>query len=183
MSKAKKQSTAVLVMGIMYTDENKYKQAIKKLEKKFGSIKLKTEGYNFSYSDYYKKEMGEHLKKELLVFNKMIKRENIVSVKKITDKIEKKLSDKSKIENNRTVNIDPGILTLENFLLATNKNFSHRVYIKSGVFLDLTLIYKKHEGFTTLPWTYADFKSDNNILFLNKVRNLFFDKLKESSPF
>ena len=105
---------------------------------------------------------------------------NISDVKKITDGIEKEYSDEN---NNRKINIDPAILTLENFILVTNKNFTHRIYLKDGVFADLTLIYKKKKGYTELEWTYADYSSDETKKFLNKIRELFYNRLIESSPF
>ncbi|MBW5395503.1 DUF4416 family protein, partial [Brachyspira hampsonii] len=83
----------------------------------------------------------------------------------------------------RKINIDPAILTLENFILVTNKNFTHRIYLKEGVFADLTLIYKKKKGYTELEWTYADYSSDETKRFLNKIRELFYNRLIESSPF
>ena len=104
----------------------------------------------------------------------------ISDVKKITDSIEKGYSDEN---NNRKINIDPAILTLENFILVTNKNFTHRIYLKDGVFADLTLIYKKKKGYTELEWTYADYSSDETKKFLNKIRELFYNRLIESSPF
>ena len=113
-------------------------------------------------------------------FKNMIERDYISDVKKITDGIEKEYSDEN---NNRKINIDPAILTLENFILVTNKNFTHRIYLKDGVFADLTLIYKKKKGYTELEWTYADYSSDETKKFLNKIRELFYNRLIESSPF
>ncbi len=123
--------------------------------------------------------MGENINKRFIVFKTMIERDYISQVKKITDNIEKEYS----YNNKRKINIDPAILTLENFVLATNKNFTHRIYLKNGVFADLTLIYKKKKGYTELIWTYADYSSDETKQFLNKVRELFYSRLIESSPF
>lgn len=178
MSKEKKQSLAVLVIAFLYNNELSLKEAIKLTIKKFGLIKATSDTFYFTYSKYYEEEMGENLKKIFIVFESMISRESLVNVKKITDKIELKLSKNSK----RTVNIDPAILTLENFILATNKNFTHRIYLKNGVFADLTLIYKNN-SYTELPWTYSDYGSEYTKNFLNKTRKIFYDKLIETSPF
>jgi hypothetical protein len=69
------------------------------------------------------------------------------------------------------VNLDPGLLTPENFILATGKNFSHRVYLGNGVFADLTLVYR-NGGFHPLPWTYPDYASE-------EVRSLLRDLRRE----
>ena len=180
MSKALKQSKAVLIIAFMYGDFGIYESALKDVIENFGSIKIISEEYLFSHSIYYKEEMGENLKKRFLVFENMIERDYLVEVKKITDEIEKKYLDE---KGNRKINIDPAILNLENFILATNKNFTHRIYLRDGVFADLTLIYKKKKGYTELDWTYADYSSEETKSFLNNVRDLFYNELIESSPF
>ena len=175
-----KQSKAVLVIAFMYRDLEIYNLALKDAIENFNSIKIISEEYLFSHSAYYKEEMGKNLKKRFLVFKNLIERDYISEVKKITDKIEKKYLYSN---GNRKINIDPAILTLENFILTTNKNFTHRIYLKDGVFADLTLIYNKKLGYTELPWTYADYSSEETKLFLNSVRDLFYNRLIESSPF
>ncbi|WP_198391194.1 DUF4416 family protein [Brachyspira sp. SAP_772] len=180
MSKSIKQSKAVLVIALMYSESEIYNNTLNELINNFGNTKIIGEEYLFSHSHYYADEMGEDLKKRFIVFENMIERDYIVEVKKITDEIEKKYLDSN---NNRKINIDPAILTLENFVLVTNKNFTHRIYLKDGVFADLTLIYKKKKGYTELPWTYADYSSNETKLFLKQIRELFYNKLIESSPF
>ena len=180
MSKVLKQSKAVLVMALMYNDINVYNLTLEKLINNFGNIEVISEEYLFSHSIYYKEEMGESLNKRFIVFNSMIDRDYISDVKRITDNIEKEYLDN---HQNRRINIDPAILTLENFILVTNKNFTHRIYLKDGVFADLTLLYKKKKGYTELEWTYADYSSNETKSFLNKIRELFYNRLIESSPF
>ena len=180
MSMAIKQSKAVLIIACMYGDFEVYESVLKDIIENFNSVKIIGEEYLFSHSIYYKEEMGENLKKRFLVFENMIERDYLVEAKKITDKIEKKYLDE---KGGRKINIDPAILTLENFILATNKNFTHRIYLKDGVFADLTLIYKKKKGYSELDWTYADYSSEETKSFLNNVRDLFYNRLIESSPF
>ncbi|SUW04026.1 DUF4416 family protein [Brachyspira pilosicoli] len=180
MSKSIKQSKAVLIIALMYHEDEIYNNTLNELINNFGNTKIIGEEYLFSHSIYYADEMGEDLKKRFIVFENMIERDYIVEVKKTTDEIEKKYLDSN---NNRKINIDPAILTLENFVLVTNKNFTHRIYLKDGVFADLTLIYKKKKGYTELPWTYADYSSEETKNFLKKIRELFYNKLIESSPF
>lgn len=179
MSKPVNQSKAVLVIAFMYNNKEKYENAIKIAIKIFGKINIISDEYDFSHSKYYKNEMGDNLRKRFIAFDKMISRDYIVKVKKITDKIEKINCEKER----RTVNIDPAILTLENFVLVTNKNFTHRIYIKDNVFADLTLIYKKDSGYNDLPWTYADYSSEETKKFLNKIRSIFYERLIKTSPF
>ncbi len=66
----------------------------------------------------------------------------------------------------------------ERFVLASGKNFSHRICIGDGIYADLTLIY--HKGnFQRLPWTYPDYADDVMLAFLEQVRNKYiWDSIK-----
>ncbi len=123
--------------------------------------------YPFSHSSYYDAEMGAGLTKSLWAFAKPVARERIVDMKRYAVKLEKKYS----VDGKRRVNIDPGLLTPENFILGTGKNFTHRIYLGRGVFADLTLTYRKGEGYCALPWTYRDYMTDEVRAFLENVRN------------
>ena len=77
----------------------------------------------------------------------------------------------------RSVNIDPGYMLLSRFILATGKEFSHRIYIGKGIYADLTLIYSR-PGFKTLPWTYPDYTEPEMMAYLLEVRNRYAADLK-----
>jgi hypothetical protein len=68
----------------------------------------------------------------------------------------------------------------ERFVLATGKNYSHRIYIGKGIYADLTLIYTKG-AFQKLPWTYPDYTDKNMLAYLEHVRNKYIADLKQSS--
>ena len=76
-------------------------------------------------------------------------------IKTMTDSIEMEYSEDGK----RKINLDPGILTEANIVLATTKNRSHRIAIGRNLYAEVTLIYQDH-GYKALPWTYADYRSD-----------------------
>ncbi len=179
MSKTLQQSNAVIIIAFMYKDSKIYKQVCDEFIETLGAIEKEAEPFDFSHSSYYESEMGTGLKKSLVAFSTLQKRDKLVDIKHIANDIEKKYSE----DDRRQINIDPAILTLENFVLATNKNFTHRIYLKDNIFADLTLVYKKKKGYSPLEWTYLDYKSDYVVSFLNEVRSLFFERLIESSPY
>jgi hypothetical protein len=72
----------------------------------------------------------------------------------------------------RRINIDPGYLLHERFVLASGKNFSHRIYIGHRIYADLTLIYQRG-AFEKLPWTYPDYADRPILSFLEQVRNKY----------
>ena len=73
----------------------------------------------------------------------------------MTDAIELEYAEEGK----RKINLDPGILTEANIILATTKNRSHRIAIGKNLYGEVTLIYQNHK-YNALPWTYADYKSE-----------------------
>ena len=73
----------------------------------------------------------------------------------------------------RSVNLDPGLLSLENFILATGKNYSHRIYLRDGVFAEVTLIFGKKGVIRELPWSYRDYLLEPARSFLLTVRELY----------
>ena len=57
----------------------------------------------------------------------------------------------------RPVNIDPGLVNDCRVILASTKDYAHRIYRGGGVWEEITLIYR-HGAYETLPWTYPDFR-------------------------
>jgi hypothetical protein len=123
----------------------------------------------FPMKDFYSKEMGDVdcLKRLILVSKNMFDRKILTDEKVWTKKIENQFSHLKM----RRINLDVGIITLENVILATGKNFVHRIYLRDGVFADLNLIFESN-SYKALPWTYPDYSHPDFILFFNWVRSL-----------
>ena len=162
--------------SIIYRMENALKEGLANLLETLGETEEITEEMEFSHTDYYKDEMGENLKRRLLLFKSLRKREELPNIKIKTNEIEKRLSNRG----NRTVNIDPGYITLENVILATTKNYTHRIYLGGGIYGDLTLIFKGGT-YRPLEWTYPDYASQQIISIFNKWRTILKDSLRKES--
>lgn len=130
-------------------------------------------GKSFSFSpqfnplnDYYSREMGSELSRVFYLTTKSFPREYLLSSKLLALRWE----EEWRRDGARMVNVDTGFLTAENFLLATTKNYSHRVYLGQRLFADLT--YYFHQGsLQTLPWTYPDFLDEEKKEFFNWGRS------------
>ena len=123
--------------------------------------------------------MGRPLFRRVLAFEKLIQQKDLATIKVETIQLEQKYFRNKK----RRVNIDPGYLLHERFVLATAKNFAHRIYIGQRIYADLTLIYT-NGSFHSLPWTYPDYRAKNMLACLNRVRNKYivdFKKRKRQS--
>jgi len=129
-----------------------------------------------SMTEYYSKEMGNPLNRFYLIGLETFPREVILEGKLKAQEEEKKF----KIEDARTVNIDFGVLSLENVVLATNKPFAHRLYLTDGVYMDLTYIFQD-KTFNKLPWTYPDYAHSEILNFFNLAREVLLKKIREKN--
>jgi len=58
-------------------------------------------------------------------------------------------------------------------VLATTKDFSHRVYIGSNMYAEVTLRYSiKERQFTSCEYTYPDYRMDEYRAVFNQAREL-----------
>jgi len=130
----------------------------------------------FDYTTYYQQEMGTPLFRRLLAFKSLIEQLQLAAVKLSTNRLE----DRYTRGGRRRVNIDPGYLLYERFVLASGKNFSHRIYIGHRIYADLTLIYQRG-GFEKLPWTYPDYADRPILSFLEQVRQKYAADLTPSA--
>src|SRR5581483_1463708 len=77
----------------------------------------------------------------------------------------------------RPLNLDPGLLSLGKFLLATTKDQAHRIYLRDGIFAEVTLRFEAR-SFEPWPWTYADYCLPSVREFLNRARDCYRRQLK-----
>ena len=99
-------------------------------------------------------------------------------MKRTCHKIEPHFADQIQGYDFRTVNIDPGILTSSNLIIASHRELNHRVYLKDGVFAELALIHARGQ-FRRLPWTNPDYCQGEAIEFFMRVHESF--ELAESA--
>lgn len=164
---------AMMVCGILFENREVCAGAVTELEKELGPVEIESREWRFVHTDYYRSEMGSALKRIFLTFSRRVPQDCLVAAKLACRRIEKKFMS----GRHRTVNIDPGILTPERLVLATCKNFTHRIYIGQGVFAEITLIATR-SGFSTLEWTFPDYASREILNFWNLTRKRYLETLK-----
>lgn len=168
MSRPQLPKPAKLLIGLIIREKRDIVAAADALIEKFGPVDMASSWFPFNYTTYYEPEMGPSLFRRMLAFKTLIKQTELAQVKLTTNELEQEYSTGGK----RAVNIDPGYMLQERFVLATGKNFSHRIYIGCRIYADLTLIYK--DGcFRALPWTYPDYTDERMLAYLQQVRNKY----------
>ena len=168
MGKIARVKPVKLVAGFIFKDDKYFNKAESILTGKFGKIDFKSRIIPFDFTDYYAKEFGEDLKRVFVSFKNLINPKYLTRAKVITNSVEKKLS----LNGNRLVNIDPGYLDAARLILASTKDFAHRVYLDKGIFAETTLIFKDH-SYRGWEWTYPDYKREDYIEIFHKIREIF----------
>lgn len=174
MSQPQSPKPAKLIAGFFLKDKALATDIAGDLQDQLGPVDMVSPWLNFDFTTYYEKEMGGPLHRRLMVFKPLVEQTDLSAIKRMTNKLERKYQR----QGQRRVNIDPGYLLAERFVLATGKNFTHRIYIGQGIYADLTLIYQKGD-FRTLPWTYPDYADRRLIDFLILARKKYMLDLKQ----
>ncbi len=162
----------LLVVAIFSRHSDALAWARDQLEELFGPIALTSAPYDFNQTSYYQRTMGPGLRKQFLVFRDLVPADCLPEIKRRTNALELKLSQAAIYGDARPLNLDPGILSLGKFLLATTKDQAHRVYLRDGIYAEATLRF--HAGaFEPWPWTYADYRQPIVLAFLREARDFY----------
>lgn len=163
------------LVSLIAGDPHLITDAAEELSRAYGRIDYMTACIPFTATSYYQPEMGEGLARRLITFENLLGPERLPEIKRYTDTLEARYA---KSDGKRTVNLDPGYITLYHLILATNKKFAHRPYLRDGVYADMTLIYRKR-SFHPLAWTFPDYGSPELIGILNRLRERYRMQLRE----
>lgn len=162
----------LLFVAITVSDRDLVAPITDTLAGDYGPVLDRYPAFHFStFTDYYEEEMGPDLWKTFVVFHNIIPAEHIARYKHETNRLEESYLE----DGRRRANIDPGIVTLHNFCLLTTKGFSHRIYLEDGVWAEVTL-QAVQRRFQPLDWTYADYKTEQALSFMESARQ----RLKEA---
>jgi len=166
-----------LVCGIISSKVAYFKSAEEHLVRLYGPLDRKSPFFDFDLTDYYEKQMGKNLKREFLSFAELISPEKMSEIKIQTNALEEEIRKEFK-EKCRLVNIDPGYLTQASLIMATTKDFSHRIPLQKGIFAHLEFLFSK-SGIRALDWTYPDYKKDEYQKFFLEIRKIYLEQIKK----
>ena len=160
------------ILGLLTSVPERAETIHSHLIAELGPIDFQTDWIPFENTTYYQKEMGSALQRQFVSFSDLVNPGQLASIKCFTNDLEKQFSHKGK----RRFNLDPGYISAAKLVLATTKNFAHRIYLHSGIFAEITLSYRGQK-FHPHDWTYPDYRTSACRQTFEKIRRNYLNQL------
>jgi len=164
-----------LVMGILISASERREELFSALSESWGPRDYQSAPIPFTFTAYYDREMGGPIERLFVAFRELVDPAGLADIKIQTNALEERF----RLGADRRVNLDPGLMALSRFTLATTKENAHRVPLAHGIYAEITLLFGKG-GFRALEWTYPDFRSEAYLAILNEIRGLYRNQLRPS---
>jgi hypothetical protein len=162
-----------LFLGMISSDTGLFSRCADLFCAEYGPVDLESDATPWDQSDYYRAEMGTGLQRKFVFMKTLIDPSVLSRAKILANRIEATFAEPASAEMRRRINLDPGYVTEAKVVLASTKDFSHRIYIGERIYAEVTLHYsKKSAGFTALDHTYFDFRTEQYRSLFNTARDI-----------
>ena len=167
-----------LFIGVLVSSSKFIPEVERRLTALYGPIDHRSELIPFDFTDYYEPEMGALIDRVLFSFERLIEADQLPEIKRQTNGLEEELASTLKTSQaKRPVNLDPGYVEQAKVVLASTKNFYHRIYLGGGVFGEVTMHFKNNT-YQFFPWTYPDYQSKDYQEFFLRARQILRSQLR-----
>jgi len=169
-----------LFIGVLVSHSRLIPEVEQRLVAGYGPIDHRSPVIPFDFTDYYETEMGDIIDRVLFSFERLIEADQLPEIKRQTNHLEEELTPLlSSVK--RPVNLDPGYIEQAKVILASTKNFYHRLHLSGGIFGEVTMHFKNNR-YQFFPWTYADYQSKEYQDFFLKIRHIYRAQLRTMCP-
>lgn len=135
----------------------------------WGPIDRESPRFDFHETRYYDATMGQGLKKVFFTFQKPFDPEKLPEIKLATNRWEEEYAAASGKSESRPLNLDPGYITPAKLVLASTKDFAHRIYLSQGIYAEITLFYRHHR-WQHHEFTFPDYRREDYQQFFSECR-------------
>lgn len=172
--------SARLLFGVLAVDPDHFEVVREALGERFGELEddLESEVFDFPTTRTYSRSMGDPLFRKFFVLGERIPQDGLAPYKLACVELEAVLKSRLDSSSPRPVNLDPGILNDCRLILASTRDYAHRLYRGEGIYEEITLQYSGG-AFRALPWTFPDFAAPTYHAYLERVRRHHLDELRE----
>ena len=176
MGKISKPPLVKLFFGIISGFEEIVRKAEDNLKQHFGDIDQRTEPIRFNFTDYYTPQMGKNLWRRFISFKELIDPGLLADIKILSNQIEADYASQT-TKVSRPINLDPGYVSAANMVLASTKNYVHRIYLGKGIYAELEYIFARNSAHP-LKWTYPDYRTKEYKEFFLQIRSIYLSQLR-----
>ena len=169
-----------LIVGILAANEECLEAGRQSVEEQFGDSDMVSETWEFTQTQYYKDEMGDDVLRQFVSIDKLIDPGELAGIKHKTNEMEQVLAGTLGGELPRPVNLDPGFIEPSKLVLASTKNFAHRIYIGKSMYAEVTLSFCRGK-WQDYMYTFPDYKEERYHDFVSCVRERLVEQLREDN--
>jgi uncharacterized protein DUF4416 len=166
---------AKFFVALLSSSQELLSQAEKDLMALMGQSDGRSAVLPWNLSKYYEQEMGSGLLRCFVGFSSLLAPDRLAELKLKTQMIEDRHRDSA---GSRRINIDPGYLDAHKLVLASTKNASQRIYLRSGIYAEATLFYDNGH-FHGLAYSYRDYLWPEALTFFSDLRAVYLRQLKQ----
>jgi len=177
MAHVRKPLLVKLFIGVLTSSPDLLPEIEERLASLFGSVDSQSDLLPFDQTHYYDEEMGAPIFRRFFSLAALIDPSEISSIKIKTNDLESAFC--GRCSKPRPVNLDPGYLEQSKIVLASTKNYFHRILISGGIYAEVTLHYEEGE-WRAFPWTFPDYKSGRYHEYFSSLRELYRSQLSSS---
>jgi hypothetical protein len=168
-----------LFVGILVSEAGRLAEVESRLSAEYGAIDVQSPVIPFTFTDYYRRETGDQILRTFFSFERLIEADRLPGIKLWTNALEVEFAATGSSSGNvqRPVNLDPGYIEHSKVILASTKNFYHRMYLGGGIFGEVTMHFRNN-AWEFFPWTYPDYQSEEYRKFFLQLRVRYRSQLK-----
>ena len=165
-----------LFVGILSSIGDLFTAAEESLAAIYGPVDLRSHCFAFDLTHYYNMEMGAPIERRFVSFENLIRADRLSEIKIRTNELEE--TYRTGLHGvPRPLNLDPGYIELSKVVLASTKNFYHRILLSQGIYAEVTLRFESGR-WQPFPWTFPDFRSGRYDAFFNTLRARYQEQLQ-----
>jgi hypothetical protein len=175
MGTAREPKPAKYFVALLSSDVDLLTAVETELSPILSEIDARSEVVPWIASKFYEREMGRGLLRRFVSFSVLQSPENLAEIKLQTQRIE---DNYRIVAAGRRVNLDPGYIDAFKLVLASTKNAGQRIYLRSGIYGEATLLY--HDAaFHGLEYSYRDYLWPESLAFFTQMRAQYLTQLRK----
>ena len=165
-----------LFVGVLVSEAAHLAGVEEQLCSEYGPIDLRSSVIPFTFTSYYRHETGDNILRAFCSFERLINAGQLPEIKHRTNALEgESVAAGGSVK--RPVNLDPGYIENAKVILASTKNFYHRMYLGRGIFGEVTMHFRNN-SWEFFPWTYPDYQSKDYQDFFLRMRQIYRSQLR-----